>query len=65
MIIVDSGSDAQSLQAYRRIRPGETQYLMSGIEQFGDDSRADKAGSAGDENTHDNFFLKLCVQVGC
>ena len=39
-------------------------HLMTGIKQFRDDSGADKAGSASDENTHDDFSFGLHVQVG-
>lgn len=37
---------------------------MASIEQFWDNSGADKADSLSDENTHGGFSFELRVQVG-
>ena len=34
------------------LRAGETQHLVAGAQQLGDDGGADETGRAGDENTH-------------
>ena len=35
------------------VRAAEAEHLMAGGDQFLDDGRADEAGGAGDENTHE------------
>jgi hypothetical protein len=38
-----------------RLRPRQSEYLMAGVDEFRNDGGADKAGSAGEKNTHDEF----------
>jgi hypothetical protein len=39
----------------RGIRADETRDLVAGIDEVGNDGRADPTGRAGDKNTHENL----------
>jgi hypothetical protein len=46
-----------------RIRAGEADYLVSRGDQFADDGRANEAGRAGDEDTHEKFSRFRCAPL--